>query len=103
MIFYNVAKVVLLHRRKGASEFPFKFHSSCRSIYTDSKRILYAKRRREESEHAQGDEGDLAPPPIKRLSRQETAKFDWNLHCFICSQTQDKYKTGRKFSLVNKI
>ena len=50
----NVAKVVLLHRIKNASKFPFKLHFSCRSIYTDSKRMLCVKHCREKSEHAQG-------------------------------------------------
>lgn len=96
----DVAKIILLHRRKSASEFPFKFHSSCRSIYTDSKRILYAKRCCEESHLLQRDESDLAPPPTKRLSRQETAKFDWNLHRFICLQVQDTYKKKAEYFLL---
>lgn len=95
----EVAVDILPYRRKF-SEFPFKCHTTCRIIYTNRTRIERVKRAREESLDRPPDEIDQAQPP-KRLSRQETALFDWNVHCFICSQVQDKNKTGRKFSLVN--
>lgn len=95
-----VAIEILPYRRKF-SEFPFKFHSTCRIIYTNRNEIERVKRAREENFDRPTDELEQAPAPPKRLSCQETALFDWNIHCFICSQIQDKNTTGRKFSLVN--
>ena len=95
-----MAKIIFLYRSKTSTKFPFTFHSSCRNVYTDSTRILYAKRSREESEHAQRDEDDLAPPP-KRLSRLQRLIGTCIVSFARGRRTIVEHKTGRNLSLVN--
>lgn len=84
----------LLPILENSSETPqIHFHFKCRSTYTDSKKIALAVKRRSESTSR-----DESKP--KRLSREETSTFSWDVHCFICGE-EENLKKNKPLTKVN--
>jgi hypothetical protein len=81
----KTAKFILSYSKTGFQKFSLKYHMYCKMNYTNKKQLEIAKRRKIDPTVVSN-----SPPSSKRMSRAIVPTFNWNLHCLICAEVEDK-------------